>query len=54
LHAIREVLGMDVAYVTEIVGDDFVVPELEGDGSSFRLATQGSLPRARTCGQLML
>jgi putative two-component system response regulator len=54
LQAIREVLAMDVAYVSEIVGDDLVVRELEGDGSSFRPATQGSLPRAQTYGQLML
>ena len=54
LRAIREMLGMDVAYVSEIVGDDFVVGELEGDGASFRLATEGSLPRAQSYGQLML
>jgi PAS domain S-box-containing protein len=54
LRAIRDVLAMDVAYVSEIVGDDLVVRDLEGDGSSFRLATEGSLPRAQTYGQLML
>ena len=54
LQAIRDVLGMDVAYVSEIVGDDFVVRELEGDGTSFRLATEGLLPRAQTYGQRML
>jgi hypothetical protein len=54
LRAIRDVLGVDVVYVSEIVGDDFVVRELEGDGTSFRLALGGSLPRERTYCQRML
>jgi hypothetical protein len=31
LRAVREMLGMDVAYVSEIVGDDMILRELEGD-----------------------
>ena len=54
LRAVREVLGMDVAYVMEIVGENMVVRELEGDGSSFALATDGSLPRGQTYCQRML
>ena len=54
LRAIRDVLGMDVAYMSEIVGDDFVVREIDGDGTSFRLATEGSWPRAQTYSQRML
>jgi PAS domain S-box-containing protein len=54
LRAIREMLGMDVAYVSEIVGDDFVVRELEGDGTSFGLAMEGSLPGEQTYCQRML
>jgi PAS domain S-box-containing protein len=54
LRAIREMLGMDVAYVSEIVGDDMVLRELDGDGASFRLAAGGSLPRRYTYCQRML
>jgi putative two-component system response regulator len=54
LRAIRDVLDMDVVYVSEIVGDDLVVRELDGDGTSFRLAMGGSLPRERTYCQRML
>jgi GAF domain-containing protein len=54
LRAIREMLGMDVAYVSEIVGDNMVLRELEGDGASFRLAIAGSLPREHTYCQRML
>jgi hypothetical protein len=38
LRAVREMLGMEVTYLSEIVGDDMVLRELEGDGESFRLA----------------
>jgi PAS domain S-box-containing protein len=54
LRAVREMLGMDVAYVSEIVGDDMILRELEGDGESFRLAREGSLPRDQTYCQRML
>jgi PAS domain S-box-containing protein len=54
LRAVRNVLGMDVAYVSEIVGDDMVVRGLEGDAPSFRLAMGGSLPRESTYCQRML
>jgi PAS domain S-box-containing protein len=40
LGAIREMLGMDVAYVSVIVGDDMVLRELEGDGASFGLTEE--------------
>ena len=45
---------MDVAYVSEIVGDHMVLRELEGDGASFRLAAQQTLPREETYCQRML
>jgi PAS domain S-box-containing protein len=54
LRAVREMLGMGVAYVSEIVGDDMVLRELEGDGASFGPATAGSLPCDQTYGQRML
>jgi PAS domain S-box-containing protein len=54
LRAVRETLGMDVAYVSEIVGDNMVLRELEGEGASFRLAMEGSLPREQTYCQRML
>jgi len=54
LRAIRDVLGMDVAYVSEIVGDDMVLRELDGDAASFGLAIEGSLPREHTYCQRML
>jgi GAF domain-containing protein len=54
LRAIREMLGMDVAYLSEIVDEDMVLRDLEGDGASFRLALEGSLPREHTYCQRML
>ena len=54
LRAILDMLGMDVAYVSEIVGENMILRELEGDGSSFWPPTEWSLPRAQTYGQLML
>jgi PAS domain S-box-containing protein len=54
LRAVREMLGMDVAYVSEIVGDDMILREFEGDGESFRLAREVSLPLEQTYCQRML
>jgi PAS domain S-box-containing protein len=54
LRAVREMLAMDVAYVSEIVGEDMVVRELEGDGASFTLAREGAMPRKHTYCQRML
>jgi PAS domain S-box-containing protein len=54
LRAVRETLAMDVAYVSEIVGRDMVVRELEGDGASFTLARERATPRADTYCQRML
>lgn len=54
LRAVREMLGMDVAYMSEIVGEDMVVRELEGDGASFMLAREGATPRKDTYCQRML
>jgi PAS domain S-box-containing protein len=47
-------LGIDVAFLSEIVGDNILLRELEGDGASFRLAIEGSLPREHTYCQRML
>lgn len=54
LRAVREMLAMDVAYVTEIVGEDIVVRELDGDGASFTLARGSVIPREDTYSQRML
>jgi PAS domain S-box-containing protein len=54
LRAVREMLGMDVAYVSEIVGDDMILRELGGDGTSFKLAREASLAREQTYCQRML
>lgn len=37
LEAIREFLGMDVAYTSEIVGGEMTLRALDGDGTSFSL-----------------
>jgi PAS domain S-box-containing protein len=54
LRAVREMLGMEVAYMTQTVGDEMFLRHLEGDGESFRLATGGSMPTEHTYCQRML
>jgi putative two-component system response regulator len=54
LRAVQEMLGMDVAYVSKIVGDDMILRELEGDAESFRLTRNGSVARKHTYCQRML
>jgi PAS domain S-box-containing protein len=54
LRAVREMLAMDVAYVSEIVGENMVLRELEGDGASFTLAREAAMAREDTYCQRML
>jgi putative two-component system response regulator len=54
LRTVRETLGMEVAYTAEIVGDDFVVRELDGDGESFGYARGLATPRRHTHCERML
>jgi PAS domain S-box-containing protein len=54
LRAVREMLGMEVAYISEIVGGDIAVRELDGDGASFGLAKGLSMAREDTYCQRML
>jgi GAF domain-containing protein len=54
LRAAREMLGMEVAYVSEIVGDDLVLRELEGDGASFGIARELSMPTEHSYCRRML
>jgi PAS domain S-box-containing protein len=54
LQAVRELLGMEAAYLSEIVGDHMVVRELDGDGDSCGLAVGLSMPREQTFCQRML
>lgn len=41
---VREALEMDVAFVSEFIGEEQVFRSLEGDGESFGLVKDGSLP----------
>src|ERR1700694_5641862 len=54
LRGVREMLGMDVAYVSEIVGGDMVLREFEGDGASFGATTGFTIPLEQTFCQRML
>jgi PAS domain S-box-containing protein len=54
LRTVREALGMEVAYTSELIGEHFVVREVEGDAASFGLARELVLPRAHTFCQRML
>jgi hypothetical protein len=38
LEAMREFLGMDVAYTSEIIGDHMALRALDGDGESFSIS----------------
>jgi len=38
LEAMREFLGMDVAYASEIIGDQMALHAMDGDGESFCIA----------------
>ena len=54
LEAMREFLGMDVAYTSEIVGDEMALRALEGDGESFFISQGASLPSEQTyCQRVM-
>jgi PAS domain S-box-containing protein len=48
LRAVREMLGMEVAYLSEFVGEDAVLRAVEGEGKSFGLAPELSMPRHHT------
>ena len=54
LRAAREVLAMEVAYVSEIVGEDAILRELAGDGESFGIAQGLSMPSEHTYCRRML
>ena len=54
LRAARQTLGMEVAYISELIGERFVVREVDGDATSFGLAGELSLPRRHTFCQRML
>jgi response regulator RpfG family c-di-GMP phosphodiesterase len=48
LEAMREFLGMEVAYTSEIVGDQMALRAVDGDGESFSIAEGMSLPAEQT------
>jgi PAS domain S-box-containing protein len=54
LRAVREMLGMEVAYMSEIIGGEMAVCKLDGDGESFGLAKGLSMAREQTYCQRML
>ena len=54
LEAMREFLGMDVAYTGEIIGDQMALRAVEGDGASFCISEGMSLPSEQTyCQRVM-
>jgi hypothetical protein len=54
LEAMREFLGMDVAYTSEIIGDQMALRAVEGDGASFCISEGMSLPSEQTyCHRVM-
>jgi hypothetical protein len=54
LAAMREFLGMDVAYTSEIVGDDMALRAVDGDAESFFVSEGASLPIEQTyCHRIM-
>jgi putative two-component system response regulator len=54
LKSVRELLGMEVAYVSEIVGEKMVLRELQGDGDSFGITSDLELPLEQTYCKRML
>jgi putative nucleotidyltransferase with HDIG domain len=48
VEAVRELLGMEVAYASEFAGDRAVVTHMAGDAPSFGLARGASMPLAHT------
>lgn len=48
LEAMREFLGMDVAYTSEMVGDQTSVRAVDGDSESFYMSEELSLPTDQT------
>src|ERR1700733_475071 len=54
LCAARETLGMEVAYISELMGEHFLVREMDGDAPSFGLAGELALPGAQTFCERML
>ena len=54
LEAMREFLGMDVAYTSQIIGDQMALRSLDGDGESFYMAEGRSLPFDQTYCQRVL
>lgn len=54
LRTARETLGMEVAYTSELIGEHFVVRQVDGDAASFGLAGDPALPRRDTFCQRML
>ncbi|MBA3263250.1 MAG: HD domain-containing protein [Thermoleophilaceae bacterium] len=54
LEAMREFLGMDVAYTSEIVGDKMTLRAVDGDAESFSVGEGVSLPSEQTyCQRVM-
>jgi HD-GYP domain-containing protein (c-di-GMP phosphodiesterase class II) len=54
LEAMREFLGMDVAYTSELVGDQMAVRAFVGDAASFHVSEEMSLPSEQTyCHRVM-
>lgn len=54
LEAMREFLGMDVAYTSQIVGDQMALDAIDGDGESFSISDGLSLPIDQTYCQRVL
>jgi PAS domain-containing protein len=54
LRAVREMLGMEVSYTSQIVGDGMVLREFDGDAESFHVAKGLRLPSEQTYCQRML
>jgi len=54
LRTVRETLGLQAAYVSELIGPHFVVRALDGDAKSFGLADELALPRGDTFCQRLL
>jgi hypothetical protein len=48
VDAVREFLGMDIAYATEIVGSEHHLRVLQGDGESFHASQGMSMPADQT------
>ena len=54
LEAMREFLGMDVAYTSEIVGDEMALAHVSGDGASFSITEGLRMPIEQTyCHRVM-